>query len=246
MNVERLLPDPGETTVANQLAGFDPRALAGSERPYTYTNFALTVDGRATMEGQAGPIGSPTDTEMLVGLRTGAEAVMIGAGTLRVERYGRMITDPNRRALRERRGLPHDPLAVLISGRLDLPWDAPIFTCGAGRILIFTAADEEPPETATSLRVVRHKGRVDLAEALRYLRTERGIRSLLCEGGPRLHAELLAADLIDELFVTTGPKIAGGTGPGLFAELGEGRVDLELAWLLREQSELYARYRVVR
>ena len=124
---------------------------------------------------------------MLVGLRTRFDAVMIGAGTMRAERYGRLVADQEKRERRERLGLPHDPLMVIVSGRLDLPWDAPLFTEGGGRVLIFTASEAEPPETATSLRVVRHEGAVDLAEALRHLREERGVRALLCEGGPRLH-----------------------------------------------------------
>ncbi len=110
---------------------------------------------------------------MLAGLRTRFDAVMIGAGTMRVERYGRPIAKQEKRERRERIGLTHDPLTVIVSGRLDLPWDAPLFTEGAGRVLIFTASEAEPPETATSLRVVRHEGAVDLAEALRHLREER-------------------------------------------------------------------------
>ncbi len=59
------------------------------------TNFALTVDGRATIDGRSGPIGSETDTAMLVGLRTTVDAIMIGAGTMRTERYGRPVADPD-------------------------------------------------------------------------------------------------------------------------------------------------------
>ncbi len=104
------------------------------------TNFAITLDGRATIQGRSGAIGSDADTQMLVGLRTKVDAVMIGAGTLRVERYGRIVPDPERRARREREGLSPDPLAVVVSGRLDVPWDAPLFTEGAGQVLIFTAS----------------------------------------------------------------------------------------------------------
>ena len=64
---------------------------------------------------------------MLVGLRTRVDAVMIGAGTMRAERYGRVVGDPAKRQRREREGLPHDPLVVIVSGGLDLPWDAPLF-----------------------------------------------------------------------------------------------------------------------
>ena len=95
---------------------------------------------------------------MLVGLRTKVDAVMIGAGTMRAERYGRVVPDPEKRARRERDGLPHDPLLVIVSGRLDLPWDAPLFTDGGGRVLIFTASETEAPETETPVRIVRHQG----------------------------------------------------------------------------------------
>jgi riboflavin biosynthesis pyrimidine reductase len=135
---------------------------------------------------------------------------------------------------------------VLISGRLDLPWEAPLFTEGEGEVLIFTASDEDPPSTATPVRVERHRDQVDLATALGHLRRERGIRSLLCEGGPRLLAQLFEAQLIDELFITHAPKLAGGEGPRLVAGLPEGERTLDLAWLLHEPDtgELFARYRV--
>ncbi len=81
--------------------------------------------------------------------------------------------------------------------------------------MIFTASEAEAPETATSVTVVRHQDQVDLAEAFRHLRAERGIRALLCEGGPQLHAQLIEAGLVDELFVTIAPKLAGGVGPRL-------------------------------
>lgn len=242
--MRRLFPDPGETTISEQLDGFRPAELAGEERPYVFSNFALTVDGQATIEGRSGPIGSGTDTEMLHRLRATADAVIIGAGTMRVERYGRVVPDPEVRAARERRGLAHDPLAVIVSGRLDLPWDAPIFTDGGGHVVIFTAADGEPPRTATPVRVVRHETAVDLAAALRWLRTERGIRGLLCEGGPVLHANLMVGGLIDEIFFTIAPKLAGGPGPGIFEGLAEAERGLELVWLLEEDGELFARYRV--
>ena len=191
-------------------------------------NFAATVDGRATIAGVSGPIGSATDTAMLAGLRTRFDAVMIGAGTMRAERYG---------------PLPDERLMVIVAGSLDLPWDAPLFTEGDGRVLIFTSSEDELPQTATPVDVVRHEGAVDLPEALRHLRRERGVRALLCEGGPRLHAELQAGGLVDELFLTIAPKLAGGAAPRIVeGELPEVE-ELELAWLLEEDGELFARYR---
>lgn len=244
MTLRRLHPDRGETTVLEQLASFSPFETPHAERPFVYTNFALTVDGRATIDGRSGAIGSDTDTAMLVGLRTRTDAVLIGGGTMRAEGYGRVVGDPAKRELRESNGLAPDPLLVIVSGRLDLPWDAPLFTEGGGPVLIFTAdLAASPPATETPVEVVRHEGRVDLTEAMGDLRA-RGIRAVLCEGGPSLHAQLIEADLVDELFVTRAPKLAGGTGPGIVAGLDAGERPLELLWLLEDDGELYARYRL--
>jgi riboflavin-specific deaminase-like protein len=224
--MRRLLPDPGPTSVSEQVETYRPSEEAREDRPLVAVNFAATLDGRATIEGRSGPIGSDTDTEMLVGLRKRFDAVMIGAGTMRVERYG-----------------PMAPLAVLISGRLDLPWDAPLFVDEAGEALIFTASEAEPPETAAKVDVVRHEGAVNLPEALRHLRQERGIRSLLCEGGPHLHAQLQADGLVDDLFLTIAPKLSGGDAPRILEGPLPSVVGLQLAWLLEEDGELFARYR---
>jgi riboflavin-specific deaminase-like protein len=242
--VRRLLPDPAEVDPAEQIRSLDLVALAHDDRPYTVTNFALTVDGRATIDGHSGPIGSESDTAVLVGLRTRVDAVMIGAGTMRAERYGRPVPDPDKRARREREGLPHDPLMVIVSDSLELPWDAGLFTSGQGRVLIFTSSEKEPPETPTAVKVERHDHTVDLVAATHHLRRERGIRALLCEGGPHLHAALVAAGLVDELFITVAPKLEGGAGPGLLEGLPERTRELELAWLLEEDGELFARYRL--
>ena len=244
--MQRLLPDRADTTPLEQAAELDLVALAHPSRPYLITNFVLTLDGKATISGRSGPIGSEADTAMLVALRTRVDAVMIGAGTMRAERYGRVVGDPAKRERRERDGLAADPLTVVVSGRLDLPWDAPLFTEGHGEIVIATASDAEPPDTVTPVEVIRHAGEVDLGALMAALRRERGVRALLCEGGPRLHAQLLDAGLVDELFVTHAPKLGGGGGPGLVTGLPEGDRDLELAWLLHEQAsgELFGRYRV--
>jgi riboflavin-specific deaminase-like protein len=241
--VRRLLPDPAETSVAEQLATLDYKPLARDDRPYLALNFATTLDGRAAIDGRSGPIGSEVDTEMLQRLRTRFDAVMIGAGTMRAERYGRIVSDPQLRAYRERTLLAHDPLAVIVSNRLELPWDAPLFTNGGGRVVIFTASEEEPPGTATPVTVVRHPDGVELDRALRWLRDERGIRSVLCEGGPTLHGRLREGDLADELFLTVAPKIAGGEAPRILEGALPEVEELELVWLLDNDGELFGRYR---
>ena len=245
--MRRVVPEPvTDTTVPEQVAELRPWEKAHAERPHLLTNFALTLDGRATIGGVSGEIGTATDTAMLVGLRTRVDAVMIGAGTMRAERYSAPVTDPAKRERREEDGLAPQPLLVVVSGRLDLPWDAQAFACGEGEVLIYTASDEDPPATPTPVSVERHEGQVDLVAAMRHLRTERGIRSVLCEGGPHLHADLHQAGLVDELFVTVAPKLYGGAGPGLLEGLAEAERPLELAWVLHDPDtgELFTRYRV--
>jgi riboflavin-specific deaminase-like protein len=241
--MRRLLPDPGPITVDEQLEAYRPWEEPHEERPLVAINFAATVDGRATIDGVSGPIGSAADTTMLARLRTRFDAVMIGAGTMRAERYGRLVDDQEQRQRRERIGLPHDPLMVIVSGRLDLPWDASLFTAGGGRVLIFTASEAEPPQTATRVQVVRHEGFVEIGEALRQLRQEHGVRALLCEGGPGLHGELEGGGVVDDLFLTIAPKLVGGEAPRIVEGELPAVAELDLAWLLEEDGELFARYR---
>ena len=241
--MRRLLPDPGPTTVSEQLETYRPWEEPRDSRPLVAMNFVATLDGRATIEGRSGPIGSDADTAMLAELRTRFDAVMIGAGTMRVERYGQLAAKQETRERRERTGLSPEPLMVVVSGRLDLPWDAPLFAGGGGEVLIFTSTATEPPETASSVEVVRHEGAVNLTAALRYLREERGVRALLSEGGPHLHEQLQADGLVDELFLTIAPKLSGGEAPRIVEGPLPEIVDFELGWLLEEDGELFARYR---
>ncbi len=243
--VRRLLPDHAETTVAEQLDGLDLREQASEDRPYVVLNFVASVDGRATVDGRSGALGSRTDLEMLQRLRTRVDAVMIGAGTMRAERYGRIVSDPDLGAYRESTGLAQDPVAVLVSNSLDLPWDAGLFTDGGGEIVIFTSdGTEGAPETVTPVTVVEHEGAVDLDRALEWLVRERGVRSLLCEGGPVLHGELQARGLADELFLTLAPKLVGREERSILAAALPDPLPLELVWLLDAGSELFTRYRV--
>jgi len=172
--------------------------------------------------------------------------VMIGAGTMRVERYGRMVADPEYRRMREADGLAADPIAVIVSGSLDLPWDAGLFACGEGEVVIVTTSGDEPPDTATPVSLIRQSGPLDLVAAMASLRSDRGIRGIVCEGGPVLHANLIAAGLVDELFVTIAPKLAGPGAPALVEGSLGGIPELDLLSLHEAGGELFARYRVRR
>ena len=104
---------------------------------------------------------------------------------------------------------------MIVSGRLDLPWDAPLFTEGPGQVLICTASDERAAGDGDAGRASSATRAASTSRRCsRHLRTERGVRALLCEGGPRLHGELIEAGLVDELFVTRAPKLSRRRRPG--------------------------------
>lgn len=240
--MRRLIPDPGPTTLEQELAGYRPFDHAHDERPWVGMNMISTLDGRASVGGDTKGLGSEADTRHLLELRTRFDAILIGGGTLRAERYGRIISSPERRRRREEDGLPADALAVIVSGDLDLPFDAPIFTDGNGEVLIFTHKDEAP-ETKTPVTLVTSGHRIEMGELLRRLRLEYGVRSVLCEGGPKVAGQLAAGDLVDEFFLTLTPYLIGGDAPHIVeANLPE-RKGFELTGLLEGDGDLFLRYR---
>jgi riboflavin biosynthesis pyrimidine reductase len=227
------------------LAELRPHERAPAERPFVYLNFVSSADGRAAIDGHTKALGSEADTLLLTELRTLADAVLIGSGTLRAEGYGRLVGNPERVARRAAAGVPPTPPAVLLSPTLALPWDAGLFAAAGQPVLIYTESDAEPPRgVAAELELVR-LGDASPAAALGDLRA-RGVRALLCEGGPHLTRSLLAAGLVDELFLTLTPILAGNA---IAPRIVEGEdlgapAALALEWVLRHDDELYLRYRI--
>jgi riboflavin biosynthesis pyrimidine reductase len=131
---------------------------------------------------------------------------------------------------------------VLLSRGLDLPWDAGLFQAADQPVLVYTAAQHDPPPTQAPVEVSRTP---DPAAALRDLRA-RGIRALLCEGGPTLNRALLAADLVDELFLTVSPLLTGNNDAPRIVEGDDlpNPARLRLAWVLNHDDELYLRYTI--
>lgn len=230
--------------------GLWERPPRDAERPRVLLNMVATVDGRATLGGHSGPLSAAPDRALFHGLRSAADAVLVGAGTVRTERYGRIIRDPAQRRKRLERGLGEEPLACIVSGRMALDPQIPLLAEASARVVILTASAASLPAAAAQVEYVRAPpaGLLDLGAALRELRERFAIRTLLCEGGPHLAAQLFAESLIDELFLTVSPKLAGGEPSGgealrilAGAEL-DPPVELELLGAMRSGSELFLRY----
>ena len=208
-------------------------------RPHVVLNFVVTADGRASFRGRA-EIGTRTDRELMFHLRSLVDAVMSGAGTLRVDPFAPVVKD------RERQ-----PLAIVVSGSAVLPPANRFLRIANPRLVATTYRATE--EAASALR---HAGvevlrvgeeEVDLPALLGLLR-ERGVRSLLCEGGPLLAGALLTRGLVDELFLTHATRVTAEPGARRLFESAvalSGEVHLERVSLHEsEGGERYERARV--
>ena len=211
-------------------------------------NFIESLDGAASVQGLSGALGRPADKVVFDTLRGVADVVLAGAGTARAEGYGALTTPPAHREWRRASGLPAHPVMALVSGRLDLDPASALFAEAPVRPLVFTTADAAPDARARLSEVAdvmdAGTGRVDPALVVREL-AARGLTQVLCEGGPTLFADVIAADLVDEFCLTLSPMLEGGTGPRI-ATAGDGRAgpprDLELAHLLIAGSMLLSRW----
>jgi 5-amino-6-(5-phosphoribosylamino)uracil reductase len=247
MEFRQLLPEPDTVTVDALLDSLALAAQAPPERPYTVVNFIASADGRATVGGRSGPLGDDGDHAMFHGLRERVDAVMAGTGTLCTERYGRILGRPERRKRRAEQGLAPEPLACVVTRSGELPADIPLFAEPEARVVVFSPCDRRDPRWGAQIELVPvDRGRLTLTTVLAHLRAEYGVRALLCEGGPTLFGAMLHESVVDELFLTLAPKLAGGGhGPAVSSgpELSE-PANLRLRWLLERSGALYLRYAI--
>ncbi|HYY54309.1 MAG TPA: dihydrofolate reductase family protein [Candidatus Dormibacteraeota bacterium] len=221
---------------------------AHGDRPHVALNMVTSADGRATLAGTA-DIGSRTDRALLRHLRSLADAVLIGAGTLRANDFTPRVSSREAMDRRELAARPPQPIGVVVSRLGDLPTDRKFFSLAQERVV---AVSERAPEAARSaLRgagatvVAFGRDDVDLATLLRWLLRERGVRVLLCEGGPHLVGRLLAMRLIDEVFLTQAWRVTAEPGALSWVESDAALdVRLEPVESYEGDGERYGRFRV--
>jgi riboflavin biosynthesis pyrimidine reductase len=255
LRLRRLIP-PGEPAgVAEIVRGFGlwERPAGGPrDRPRVLLNMISTADGRATLEGRSGGLSGAADRELFHALRLPVDAVLVGAGTVRAERYRRLIRDRPSRALRLQRGLSEEPLACIVSRSLALGPGIPLLEDPDARVVVLTPSEGQLPDAGARVDYVRaaRDGELDLGEALARLHRDLSVGVLLCEGGPHLGAQLLAAGLLDELYLSVSPRLAGGdppSGPALRILAGaelRPPAELQLLGALESDSHLFLRYGV--
>jgi riboflavin-specific deaminase-like protein len=243
--LRQLFPEQRRIVVRELLQELNLAGRADTDRPFTIANFVGSADGHAAYRGRSRWLSDDGDRELFHGLREHVDAILVGTGTLRTERYGRLVRDPERRHRRAASGLAPDPLACIFSRSGDVPIDIPLFADPASRIVVFTPTGLDTSGLKAQMEVIHlDPGELTLTTMMRRLRAAYDVRSLLCEGGPTLFGALLQEDLVDELFVSLAPKLTGGgNAPSITSgpELAELRL-MELLWVLELESALYLRY----
>ncbi len=190
---------------------------AAPDDTWLRANFVSTLDGAATgPDGRSGSINTEADRAVFALLRALADVIVVGAGTARTERYRPPVVSSRWQSARERLGRSPQPAMLVVTGSGDLPPLLAEQRADAGDVLLATctsAPTEAVDRARTSLGedrvILAGDERVDFACLLARL-AERGLRDVLCEGGPHLMRELVAQGVLDELCLTLTPTLLGG------------------------------------
>lgn len=229
--MRRLLPPPVEEIPDEGLAALF--AFAGMS-PWVRGSMVSTLDGAMRgRDGSSRSIASAADQAVFSLLRRDCDVVLVGAGTVRDERYSPSV----------------HPIAV-VTRTLDLPADLPLFADRderAPRTLALTtarAAAHPPTPLSPSLEViVCGDTDVDLLVAIDAL-VHRGLCRIHCEGGPRLLGSLAAADLLDELLLTVTPLLVGTPKADHIVDVEQGfepPINLTTTQVLEEDGTVFVR-----
>ncbi|MFC0556390.1 pyrimidine reductase family protein [Planotetraspora thailandica] len=225
----------------------DPDLVAAYTYPrdrWLRLNMVTSADGAAWMKGLSAGLSGQGDRRIFGVLRGLADVVLAGASTVRTEGYGPARPRESWTALRE--GRPPAPPIAVVTRRLDLDLGGPLFTEAepyARPIIITTesAPQDRLDEAAKNADVIiAGEERVDMLAAVRDLRG-RGLGRILCEGGPRLNAQLAAAGLVDEVSLTISPLLLGGDAARILNGVAS-QTSLVLAQVLEEDGFLFCRY----
>ena len=242
MTIDRIWPEPARDLDDDAL--LEAYAFPAG-RPWLRMNFIASLDGAATRQGRSGGLGDAADRRVFELLRREADAVLLGAGTARVEGYGAMRLDDAAAAWRAEHGLAPQPVFALVSRSLRLDAASPIFTDAPVRPIVYTVADA-PADRRRALEAVAHVVAVGAAEVeparVRDDLAARGLARVHAEGGPTLFGAFLAARAVDVLCLTLAPTLEAGDAPRIAHSLLSAPTAMALASVLRAGDELLLRY----
>lgn len=237
--MEQLWPDVTEDS-ADLVAELTERTR------WVAMNFVHALDGAIAVEGVSGPLGGDGDRLLFRALRDRSDVVLAGAGTVRAEQYG--PTRLRSAAVRTQRGQQPRPVLAIVTRSgdlldLDRLWsdpDAPIVVVTGTSVAsgVVTALEDRGAEVL----VAGDGPGPDLVTAVEHFRA-RGLGRILCEGGPALAHDMLAAGLVTDLFTTVGAVAVGG-GATMLPDQLPAPVSLALAAVRRAGDEVMLHHRV--
>jgi riboflavin-specific deaminase-like protein len=189
-------------------------------RPYTLLSCAVSVDlclddasaDRLILSG-------PDDLDEVDELRAAADAILVGAGTIRADNPRLLIRDPARVARRQAQGLPPHPLRVTLTATGDLDPTARFFA-GPGTPLVYCASSAVPAASGKiggSGTVIDAGAPLSLRAVLSDLHSERSVATVLVEGGAQVLRDALVDNLADELRLAVAPFFVGDPAAPRFA-----------------------------
>ena len=240
-----------------EVYGADSRPPLG-DRPWVLANMIASVDGAATdPTGRSAGLGGPADRQVFSAIRAAADIVLAGAGTVRTERYGPARMPPSLEDARRARGQSARPRVAVVTRSLVLDLELPLFreatdedrplvittTAGLDRVRSTAGATATQDLAMVAEIVVAGDESVDWDTALRALRATARAGVVLVEGGPNTIAQLVAADLLDELCLTVSPQLAGAGRQRIVVGVeSEAPRRLALDRVLIEDDYLFVRY----
>lgn len=226
-----------------------------SSLPFVFLNIATTADGKiAPANRQFVPFSTQRDRDLLLKLRSEADAVMSGARTVDLCPVNLGPGGAKYRRMRLRRGLAEYNLRIIVSGAASINPNAEIFRHKFSPVIVLASgrAERKKIKALESLGAqlgIFGQAEIDFRGALRWLREKWDVKKLLCEGGGEVNAALLHAGLVDEVYQTICPVIFGGrTAPTLADGIGieklSDAIRLQMKSMKRHGDELYLRWRV--
>ena len=208
-------------------------------------NFVASIDGAATDHGLSGGLSGQADKRVFDILRRLCDVVLVGAGTVRAEGYGAMRLDPASVQFRRENGLADQPVFAIVSGTLGLDPQSTVFTKAPVKALVVTVGASSRVKKEALSRVtdvlVCGEERLDVDVMLDAF-AKRGLRQVLCEGGPTLFGTLLGADRVDELCLTISPLIESGDAHRIVVGTLEKGQRMTLHHVLVSDGTLMLRY----
>ena len=212
-------------------------------------NMVASLDGAASHDGRSQPLSCAADMRIFGVLRGLADAIVVGAQTVRQEGYRGARVREAFAARRAAAGQPPAAAIAVVSASLDLDFEAPLFAEPVTPTVLLTGAGapaerlERARKSAAVVLLAGEGAGVDPAR-IPGLLAQRGFTRLLTEGGPTLLGQFAASGVLDELCLTMAPRITVGSAPRITEGPGlEVPSDFTLESLLEESGFLFTRYR---